>query len=130
MTTGSDLLIKISQFGPSLLSSLKIDDLHALLVNSDPQGVVSRPNKTQGLEKVRSLATVKAALLRHASAATATQAPELPPRPPQILLEEQIRYSFGSIGSSVSFPPAVGPVVAVASDVAADLVVSVHAQNK
>jgi hypothetical protein len=136
VTTGSVLLKKIEQHGPSFLNCLKIDELHALLVHSDPQGHVPKPSKKQiGFEKVAELTTVKAAILRHFSnfvAATQPQPqPELPPIAPS-LLEEQQRFSISSVGSSgvLSQPETV--VVPMSGNVAVqdtDRSVSNHVQN-
>ena len=62
MTKGSNLLLRIEQLGSSVLDAPKVDELHALLVNANLQGIVPKPNKTVGLEKVRSLSTVSAAI--------------------------------------------------------------------
>jgi len=65
---GSELLDKIKQGGPQVLRKLKIDELHALLINAYPQNSIPRPNKKEGLEKVEELATVQDALRIFASA--------------------------------------------------------------
>ena len=49
---------------------MKVDELHALMVNADPQSGIPRQNKTIGLEKVRNITTLIAALERYASAAS------------------------------------------------------------
>jgi len=59
---GSELLEKIQNGGPQVLRNLKVDELHALLINASPQELISKPSKKVGLEKVAALATVKEAL--------------------------------------------------------------------
>jgi hypothetical protein len=94
VTTGSELLKKIEKHGPSFLSRFKIDELQALLiVQSDPQGHVPKPSKTQiGFKKVVELTTVKAANLRFfANVVAATQLqqqPQLPPIAPNLIGEQ------------------------------------------
>ena len=36
VTTGSEILKRLEQLGPSELHRLKVDELHALLANADP----------------------------------------------------------------------------------------------
>jgi hypothetical protein len=62
VTTGSEVLKRLEQRGPSELTRLTINELHALIVNGDPLGSNPRPNKTTGLEKARQLPTVIAAV--------------------------------------------------------------------
>ncbi len=77
VTTGSEILKRLEQLGPSELHRLKIDELHALLVNAAPQGSISKSNKKTGQEKANLLPTVKAAFSRFfaVAAASASQAP-------------------------------------------------------
>ena len=58
VTTGSEVLKRLEQRGPSELTRLTINELHALIVNGDPLGSNPRPNKTTRLEKARQLPTV------------------------------------------------------------------------
>jgi hypothetical protein len=64
VTTGSEIMKRLEQLGPSELLRLKIDELYALLINNDPLGSIPRPNKKEGQEKVNLLPTVQAALQR------------------------------------------------------------------
>jgi hypothetical protein len=77
--TGSEILTRLD---PSELLRMKIDELHALLVNADPQGFIpAKSNKKTGQEKAYLLPTVQADLrsfLAVAAASTA-QAPSLIP---------------------------------------------------
>ncbi len=109
-----------------MLGTLKVDELHALLVNAYPQGVVPRPNKAVGLEKVHSLSTVSAAIQRHLAARhTAAPEPQLPPPPPR-LFEDVFRNSVGYVGSSLYFSHQIGSVGAAEPDVSVDPVISVQ----
>ena len=70
VTTGSEILKRLEQLGPSELLRLNIDELHALLVNADPQASIPKPNKKTWQEKASPLPTFQAALshffrLRH-----------------------------------------------------------------
>ena len=82
-TIGSVILTRLEQLGPPELLRLKIDELHALLVNSDPLGSIPKPNKKTGLEKANLLPSVQAAFGRFlaVAAASAPQAPPLTPIP-------------------------------------------------
>jgi hypothetical protein len=64
VTTGSEILTRLEQLGPPKLLRLKIDELHVLLVNSDPLGSIPKPNKKTRLEKANLLPTVQAAFVR------------------------------------------------------------------
>ena len=59
-----DVLKRLELLGPSQLLRLKIDELHALLVNNDPLGSIPKPNKKTWLEKANLLPTFQAALGR------------------------------------------------------------------
>ena len=39
---GSELLEEVKQDGPTILRSLKIDELHALLINASPQDSIQK----------------------------------------------------------------------------------------
>jgi hypothetical protein len=80
VTTGSEILTRLEQLGPSELLRMKVDELHALLVNSDPLGSIRKPNKKTGLEKANLLPNVKAALGRYLAVA-AVSSPSLLPIP-------------------------------------------------
>ena len=64
VTTGSEILKRLEQLGPSELIRLKIDELYTLLVNNDPLGSIPRPNKKEGQEKANLMSAVQAALRR------------------------------------------------------------------
>ena len=67
MTKGVELLQALERHGPSFISRLVIVDILALLTNVDPQGNETKPkNKTEGLDRVRALGSVQAALRRYA----------------------------------------------------------------
>ena len=55
---------RLEQLGLGELLRLKIDELHALLVNADPLGSIPKPTKKAGVEKAKLLPTVQAALRR------------------------------------------------------------------
>ena len=78
VTTGSEILTRLEQLGPPELLRLKIDELHALLVNSDPLGSIPKPNKKTGLEKANLLPTVQTAFGQFLAVAAAF-APQPPP---------------------------------------------------
>ena len=48
VTTGSEILRRLEQLGPNELLRLKIDELYALIVNTDPIGSIPKPNKKTG----------------------------------------------------------------------------------
>lgn len=74
VTKGAELLLALERHGPSLISRLVIADILALLTNANPQGNVTKPkNKTEGLDRVRALGSVQAALSRHALAIAVEQ---------------------------------------------------------
>jgi hypothetical protein len=50
-TTGSEILKRQERLGPKKLLRLKVDELHALLVNAYLQGSITKLNKEMGLEK-------------------------------------------------------------------------------
>ncbi len=88
-------------FGPAVINcSFKIDELHALLVNADPQGGVPKPNKTVGLQTVINLEIVKSALRRHATTITLQAPAIMQALSPPTFSEGVNRPSFGSVGSS------------------------------
>jgi hypothetical protein len=64
VTNGSEILQRLDQLGPNEMLRLKIDELHALLLNADPQGSILKPNKKTGLEKANLLSIVQAAIGR------------------------------------------------------------------
>jgi len=64
VTIGSEIMKRLEQLGPSELHRLKIDELHASLVNANPQGSIPKPNKKTGQEKASLLSIVPAALTR------------------------------------------------------------------
>ena len=104
VTTGSELLKKVEQHGPSFLNCLKVDELHALLVDSDAQGIVPRPSKKQiGFEKGDELTTSKATISRYFAHFVAATQPQPKPQLHSIapsLLGEQQRFCISSVGSS------------------------------
>ena len=58
VTTGSEILQRLEQLGPDKLLRLKIDELHALLLNADPRGTIPKPNKKTRLEKANLMPTI------------------------------------------------------------------------
>ena len=83
VTTGSKIMQRREQLGPIELLRLKIDELHAMLVNADPIGSIPEPiNKTR-VEKAKLLPVVQAALRRFfvVAVAFAAQDPSLLPIP-------------------------------------------------
>jgi hypothetical protein len=113
---GSELLEKIKQGGPQVLRKLKIDELHALLIDAYPQNSLPRPNKKEGLEKVEELGIVQDALRIFGS--TRISAPLLPQPPPTtnesppLLDNIDFRPSIGSVESSKVLIEVDGSVVA------------------
>ena len=81
VTTGSEILKRLEQIGPSELHRLKIDELHALLENANPQGFIPKPNKKTWQEKA-SLLRVDQAAFSHFFAVAASSTPQAPPLPP------------------------------------------------
>ncbi len=57
ITTGSEILYRLEQLGPNEMLRLKIDELHALLVNVDPQGSTPKRNKKIWQEKASFMPT-------------------------------------------------------------------------
>jgi hypothetical protein len=130
VTRGADILRALERHGPRHIASLVIADILALLTNADPQGNVNKPkNKTEGLERVRALGSVQAALTRHALAIAVEQPgrvadpvfiaaprpfpvelPPLPPFPENEAYIEHFRASLGSFGSSGAPVQPLGPV--------------------
>ena len=51
VTTVSEIMKRLEQLGPSKLSRLHIDKLHALIVNTDPQDSVPKLNKKYSKRK-------------------------------------------------------------------------------
>ena len=76
-------MTRLEQLGPSELLRLKIDELHALLVNSDPLSSIPKSNKKTRLEKANLLPTVRDALgqVLAVAAASAPQVMPLTPTP-------------------------------------------------
>ena len=80
ITTGSEILERLEQLGPSELLRIKIDELHDMFVNADPQGSIPIPNKKTWQEEANLLPIVQAALGRFLTVATLF-APSLLPIP-------------------------------------------------
>ncbi len=114
VTTGSEILKRLEQLGPSELLRLKIDELHALLVNADPQGSIPKPNKKTGQEKANLLPTVQAALGRFLAVAVAS-VPQAPPLPPvsvdPVIYEGQYITNLQVEGLPENFMPISDPVL-------------------
>ena len=127
-TAGSEILKRLEQLGPSELHRLKIDELHALLVNANPQGSIPKPNKKTGQEKARLLPTVQAALSRFLAVAAAStpQAPPLPPISfaPRTCEVETIPTVLVE-GGPENFLPILYSVFPYATDASADAEVTV-----
>ena len=110
VTTGAERLQVIEQQGPTAIDRLTVHELHALLVNCDPQGTVTKPKtKREALENVKACRTVQVALVRHAAVAAAAAAataaaevppPTQPPAPPMELLASSRQPQRDSLGSS------------------------------
>ena len=124
VTKGAHLLQVLEEKGPSHVSgaTLSVADILALLTHADPQGNIIKPKKKdEGVQRVRALGSVQAALTRHAAAAAAAAVaaaaaapPPQPSFPPSGTAMEFSRPSIGSTGSSdASQPPVVpmGPAV-------------------
>ena len=79
VTAGSEVLKRLEQRGRAELLRLKIDELHALIVNADPLGSNSKPNKKTGLEKASLLPAVIAALERFSGSSSIATPAEAPP---------------------------------------------------
>ena len=58
VTVGTEILKRLEQLGTSELLRQKIDELHAMLVNADPQGSIPKPNNRTGQEKANLMPTV------------------------------------------------------------------------
>ena len=110
------MLGALKRHGPRHISSLVIADILGLLTNANPQRNVTKPkNKAKGLERVRALGYVQAALTRHALAIAIEQPDRvadptsiaslasfpvhLPPLPPFFEIET-FRFSLDTVGSS------------------------------
>ena len=125
VTTGSEILRRLEQLGPSELLHLKIDELHALLVNIDPLGSTPRPNKKEGQEKANLLPTVQAALWLFFAVA-AVSAPSLLPIPVTHVIYEGENITYLQIeGQPKKFLPISDPVSPYATDASADAEVTV-----
>jgi hypothetical protein len=128
VTTGSEILRRLEQLGPSELLRLKIDELHALLVNNDPLGSTPRPNKKEGQEKASLLPTVQAALGRFLAVAAAStpQAPPLPPIPfAPVTCEGETIPNLLVEGGPENFLPIFDSLFSYATDASADAEVPV-----
>jgi len=87
MTTGSEIVKKLGQLGPSEMLRLKIDDLYALLVNTILSAPFLGQTKKEGQEKANLLPTVQATLRRFSAVATLS-APSLLPIPEVHVINE------------------------------------------
>ncbi len=74
VTTSSEIMKRLEQLGTSELFRLKIDDVYALLVITDAQGPISKPNKKTWQENANLLPTVHATL-RHSFAVATVESP-------------------------------------------------------
>jgi hypothetical protein len=128
VTAGSEILKRLEQLGPSELLRLKTDELHALLVNADPQGSIPKPKKKTGQEKANLLPTVQAALQRFLAVAVAS-APQAPPMPPipvaPVICEGEYILNLQIEGLPENFMPISDPVLPSATDASADAEVPV-----
>ena len=119
---GAELLQALELHGERLFSTLTLPDMQALLTNSDPHGNVTKvENITEGMLRIRALASVKAALSRCVLAVAVGDPPSIPyvesspaandfqPPPPFLSFEADIDAipspfrSFGSPGT-VRYP--------------------------
>jgi hypothetical protein len=128
VTIGSKVLKRLEQLGPSELHRLKVEELHALLVNADPQGSVPKPNKKTGQEKASQLPTVQAAFGRYLAAAAASN-PQAPPLPPisfvPVTCEGETIPNLLVEGGPEIFLPIFDSVFPYATDASADAEVTV-----
>jgi hypothetical protein len=128
VTADSEILTRLEQLGPPELLRLKIDELHALLVNSDPLGSIPKPNKKTGLEKANFLPTIQAAFGRFLAVA-ATSAPQAPPLTPipfvHVICEGEYIPNLQVEGRPEFFLPISDPVLQYATDAPTDVVVTV-----
>jgi hypothetical protein len=105
VTVGAHLLKRIERHGPSEINRFKVDELHALLVRTYPQGVVPEPSKNKGgIEKVNQLKTMKNILRRHALASDVAAISPMA-LGPTVLLDMVNRGSFGSFVASCEIFP-------------------------
>ena len=128
VTAGSEILTRLERLGPSELPRLKVDELHALLVNADPLGSIPKPNKKTGLEKANLFPTVQAAFGRFLAVA-ATSAPQAPPLTPipfaPVTCEGENIPNLQVEGLPEIFLPVFDPVLTFATDAILDVEVAV-----
>ena len=118
-TIGFEIPKRLEQLGPSELLRLKIDELHALLVNANPQASIPKRNKKTCQEKANFMPTVQA-LRRHLAVATVQATPMLQiPEAPLIWERENI-FNMQIEGLSGIFIPNFDPVFPFATDASAD----------
>ena len=124
VTTGSEIMTRLEHLGPSEMIRLKIDELHALLVNNDSLGSLPKPNKKTRLEKVNLLPTVQAALGRFLAVA-ASSVPQAPPLPlipfAPVIYEGEYIYDLQVEGLLEFFLPISDHVLPYATDVPTDV---------
>jgi hypothetical protein len=102
VTLGSDLLKKIEQFGAATIITMSTTQLHALLVNANPLGSMSKPTKKVGIERALQLDTVTDAIMRHDATRTHPHPPHPPPHPPPIA------FNYNNISFLQTSSPAAG----------------------
>jgi hypothetical protein len=128
VTTRSEILKRLERLGPSELQRLKVDELHALLLNADPLGSIPKTNKKTEQEKAILLPTVQAALSRFLAVAAAST-PQAPPLPSisfaPVTCEEENIPNFIVEGGPENFLPIFDPVFPYATDASADAEVTV-----
>ena len=125
MIIGYEILISLEQLGPSELLRLKIDDLHAMLANADPQGSIPKPSKKTRHEKVNLMPIVQATIGRFFSDSNVL-APSLRPIPevPSISEGEHL-FNLQFEGPPENSLPISDPVFPYATDASADTKVNV-----
>jgi hypothetical protein len=105
-----------------------IDELHALIINANPQGSIPKPNKKTWLEKANLLPIVQAALRRFLAVA-ATSAPEAPPLIPapfaSIICKGEIITNLKIDGLLEFFLPFSDPVFPYATNASTDAEVTI-----
>ncbi len=114
---------RLEHLGPGELLRLKIDELHALLLNADSRVTIPKPNKKTGLEKANLLPTIQAVIGRFlaVAVASAAQAPPLLPIPlAPVICEGENITNLQVEGLHELFWPVFDPVLPYMTDASAD----------
>ena len=118
VTTGSEK--RLEQLGPSELLRLKINELHALLVNADHEASIPKPDKKIGQEKANLMPTVQAALRRYLAVASVQATPVLQVPEAPLICEGENILNMQIEGLLEMFMPISDPVFPYATDASAD----------